>query len=80
MVNTNYTKVKKKQTNLVNRPKYYGGDTTWILKNLKTKKETKYKSLQELGDKNKKLPYETWRNIVSGRTKAYKDVYSIKKE
>lgn len=74
-----YLKVKKKQTNLVNRPKYYGGETTWLLKDLKTKKETKYKSLQELADKNKKIGWNSWRNIVSGRTKAYDKIYSVKK-
>ena len=74
-----YIKVKVKKTNQVNRPKYYGGETTWILKDLKTKKENHYKSLRELADKNKKIPYGTWRNIVGGRTNTYDNLYSIKK-
>ena len=46
---------------------------------MKTKKENHYKSLRELADKNKKIPYGTWRNIVGGRTNTYDNLYSIKK-
>jgi len=74
-----YKPVKKKKTNLVGRPKYYGGSSNWELTNLENGKTTNYKSVKELADKNKQFSFSVWRNIISGSVSKYDKQYKIKK-
>tara|TARA_R110000823_G_scaffold44782_1_gene115705 strand:+ start:258 stop:521 length:264 start_codon:yes stop_codon:yes gene_type:complete len=79
---SSYVKVKKKKTNLVNRPKHYSGIDGWEL----TKKTeggkvytTHYGSLSSLADVNKELSFQNWRNVANGTNTKYVGKFKIKK-
>jgi hypothetical protein len=75
-----YLKVKVKKTNKENRPSYYSGGTNWELYDLEKKKVIgKYKSVQEMADKNKQLSFSVWRNIINETVSKYDKKYRIKK-
>lgn len=42
-------------------------------------KEETFKSVKDIADKYRKINYETWRNISTGRSKVYKSFYDLKK-
>lgn len=74
-----YKPVKKKMTNLKNRPKYYGGRFGWELKKKGDKKAKFYGSIAQLAKANKELTFETWRNISKGNSNKWRNTYTIKK-
>ena len=74
-----YKPVKKKMTNLKNRPKFYGGKFGWNFSNLATGKTKFYGSIAQLAKDNKQLTFETWRNISKGNSNKWKNTYKITK-
>ena len=42
-------------------------------------KEETFKSIKDVASKYKKINYETWRNISTGRSKVYQSFYQLKK-
>ena len=82
---TEYKPVKKKMTNLKNRPKHYKGEKfKWILKTKNEKgkvvKKQVFNSLFEIAKAHKTLSYDSWRNFSIGRASKYNDLYELTKE
>ena len=78
-----YEKVKKKKTNLVNRPKRYVGEKGWLLttknEDGKVVSKEKYGSLSILADKRKELSYANWRNVAQNNIDKWKKIYNLKR-
>ena len=72
-----YKPVKKKMTNLKNRPKFYSGEMGWMLQKVGDKKKTFYGSIAQLAKDNKELSFESWRNLSKGNSDKWKKVYKL---